>query len=269
MKRVIIILILLPVTFLTSYSQCYQDNHTFRDGEIIKYRIDYNWGILWLRAGDVYFRVDSSEISGEPAYHFTSVGKSYKAYDWFFKVRDRYEAWAAAQDLRPIKFHRDTYEGGYTKNNRYFFNEEEYQIFSEVESSERPFTRDTLSMPPCIYDVLTATYAARNIDFSNLKPQDTIPIRLILDNEIFDLYIRYHGKEVVENYDDTKFRCIKFTALLVEGSIFKGGEDLTVWVTDDNNKIPVKVSAEILVGSVKAFLLEAENLRYPMDALVE
>jgi len=69
------------------------------------------------------------------------------------------------------------------------------------------------------------------------------------------------GKVVLKTKDGNKYNCIKFSALLIEGTIFKGGEDLFVWVTDDENRIPVMIEAKIIVGSVKALLSGTEGLR--------
>jgi hypothetical protein len=102
-----------------------------------------------------------------------------------------------------------------------------------------------------------------------LKIGDTIQINSILDNEIFTLYIRYLGRETIETRRGEKYRCIKFSALLIEGTIFKGGEDMFVWITDDDNRIPVLVEAKILIGSVKAYLESVTGVRNSMNAFIE
>ncbi|HSH53034.1 MAG TPA: DUF3108 domain-containing protein, partial [Bacteroidales bacterium] len=78
--------------------------------------------------------------------------------------------------------------------------------------------------------------------------------------------VRFLGREVIKLHNKQKFKTIKFSALLVEGTIFKGGEDLLIWVTDDLNRIPVLIEAKILIGSVKATLLSTENLKFPLDS---
>ena len=139
-------------------------------------------------------------------------------------------------------------------------------IFTFTENSNKPFLKDTLALPACTFDVISLSYYARNLDFEGLEVNDTIPVSVIIDNELFNLYIRYLGKELMKTKDGSRYNCIKFSALLVEGTIFKGGEDLFVWVTDDKNRIPVLVEAKILVGSVKALLISTIGLRYKMTA---
>jgi hypothetical protein len=238
----------------------------FQPGERISYSAAYNLGFIWLNAGYVEFKVNKSTYSGQEAYHFNSYGTSIPSYDWLFKVRDYFQSYAKMDNLAPLFFDRNTYEGGYSVHNRFTFNYEENLIFTQTENSDKPYTEDTLKMPQNVYDVISGVYYIRNIDFDQYQLNDTIPVRMIIDNEIFDLYVRYLGREVIKLHNKQKFKTIKFSALLVEGTIFKGGEDLFVWVTDDLNRIPVLVEAKILIGSVKATLLNTENLKFPLDA---
>lgn len=258
--RNIFILFLLCIAF-PLYPQRHLKNTAFHEGEKLSYKVYYNWGFLWLSAGSVSFEVKTAFYKGEKVYHFDSYGSSYKSYDWFFKVRDHYESYASIDSLKSLWFRRNTYEGGYEVDNRYFFDHDKKLIYSFVEDSDNPYKEDTLELKECTYDLLTATYAIRNYDFSKYVVNEKIPIRMIIDNEIFDLYFRYRGKGVIETRNGETYKCLKFSALLLEGSLFKGGEDLIVWVSDDKNKIPVLIEAKILVGSVKAYLEESTGLR--------
>ena len=248
--------------------QCFDTNFTFMVGEKITYQVVYNWHFIWLHAGKVDFEVKKERFLDRDVYYFDAYGTTFKAYDLFFKVRDSFESYVDMKTLKPLWFERDTYEGGYAVHESYIFDHKNKRIFSFTENSYKPFLRDTLILPDCTFDVLSLTYYCRNLDFSGLKVNDTVPVSVIIDNELFNLYVRYLGKEVIETKEGDKYRCIKFSALLVEGTIFKGGEDLFAWVTDDNNRIPVLVEAKILVGSVKALLAGTKGLRYKITAKI-
>ena len=225
----------------------------FYPGEQLKYKAYYNWGFIWLYAGDVTFSVKFSEENKE-IYHFSSIGKTRKGYDWLYKVRDKFESEAFADSLAPVSYSRKTFEGGYFVNNYYQFDYEKRKIYTNTENSKKPKTRDTLDLQNRTIDVLTAIYYCRNLQFSTLRINDTIPLRLIIDNQIYNLHIRYLGIEDISLKNKKSYSCIKFSILLVEGTIFKGGEDLYVWVTNDEQRIPVLVESKILVGSVKAMI---------------
>ncbi len=267
--RQLLIVILVLVSFNLSFSQCFEGNFAFNAGEVIGYEVYYNWGFIWLNAGYVDFSVKSGKYNNRDIYYLSGTGTTYKSYDWIFKVRDHYQSYLDKETLRPLWFHRENYEGGFETDNKYIFNQRDNLVYSFTQNSERPFQKDTLKIPPCTFDLLSMIYYTRNIDFSNLQVGDSVPIISIIDNEIYNLYIRFLGRETIEAKSGEKYRCIKFSALLVEGTIFKGGEDLLVWVSDDRNRIPILVDAKILVGSVKAYVNTMQGVRNPVKSLVK
>lgn len=268
-KHNILLLLTLFLGLYAKSQQIVKQFPVFKDGEKITYDAVYNLGFIWLNAGKVMFNVNDTTYQGVESYHFISYGTSIPSYDWLFKVRDYFQSFARKDNLAPYYFKRDTYEGGYTVHNQFTFNYKDSVIYTQTENSDKPYSEDTLKMTGHIYDVVSGIYKIRNLDFDQYQMNDTIPVRMIIDNEIFDLYVRYLGKEVIKTHDKRKFRTIKFSALLVEGTIFKGGEDLCVWVTDDLNRIPVLVEAKILIGSVKATLTGTENLKFPFSSEIK
>jgi hypothetical protein len=161
--------------------------------------------------------------------------------------------------MQPLRFVRNVNEGGYKK----------YQNVTFNKSANTAVTTDgVFKVPACVQDVVSAMYYARNIDFSRLRPEDKIPFSMFLDNEVFNLYIRYLGKEEIKTRYG-KFRAIKIKPLLIKGTIFEGGEDMTVWVSDDLNHIPVRVESPIVVGKVKIDMMSYNNLRHPLSSLLK
>ena len=237
---------------------CTIPNSSFKVGESITYKVMYNWNSLWLSAGEVNFSVEQSTFNNRACYHVTGFGETYKSYDWFYKVRDKYESYIDQETMQPLKFIRDVNEGGFTIYNNVTFKHDQGKAIS---------TNGTFTVPNCIQDVLSAIYYARNIDFTKYKVNDTIPVTLFLDDTIWPVYIRYLGKEQMTTKLGT-FNCIKFRPLLIKGTLFEGGEKMTVWVTDDKNKVPVRVESPIVVGSIKADMIKYENLRNPMTSKV-
>jgi hypothetical protein len=250
----------------TVTAQCPIDKKVFRAGETATYKAYYNWGFVWLEAADVYFNVELS--ADNRFYNLTSIGQSLPKYDWFYKVRDTFRSRVDTAHLLPYFYHRKTSEGGYKVDNSYRFSYSNSKLYTRVSNSDEELQRDTFNFKSCTFDVLSAVYYTRSIDFSNRRVDEKIPLSFIIDNEFHDLYIRYLGKENVTTRAGEEYRCIKFSILLVEGTVFEGGEDMTVWVTDDANHIPVLVEAKILVGSVKAYLTDIKESKYPLRALV-
>jgi hypothetical protein len=248
--------------------QCFDQNFAFKEGEVIKYQVYYNWGFIWLNAGLVDFKVKQATYTNRPVYYLDAFGATHKNYEWLYKVKDHYECFLDKQTLLPLWYKQSNYEGGFEVNNRYWFNYEKQIVITNTQNSKHPLVKDTLKLPPCTFDLISIVYYCRNLNFSKYKIGDTIPIKTIIDNEIFNLYIRYLGKEKIKNKDGSEYKSIKFSALLVEGTIFKGGEDMFIWVTDDLNRVPILIEAKILIGSVKAYYESGEGLRYPMQLKV-
>lgn len=259
MKRFILIIALLTSTIgLTAGDDfCGIRNTTFNAGEQINFVVFYNVIGIYVNAGNASFTTSLEKINNKPAYHVVGLGKTNSKYDWIFKVRDRYETYFDTATLQPYKFIRNIEEGGYKKYENVTFN----QSANTAVSSTGVF-----KVPNCVQDVLSSIYYARNIDFDKYKAGDKIPFSMFMDNEVFNLYIRYLGKETVKTKYGT-FKTIKFKPLLVKGTMFEGGEKMTVWVSDDRNKIPVRIESPIVVGSVKVDMMGYKNLRYPLTSL--
>ncbi len=235
------------------FSQCYYSNSVFRAGEQIEYNIKYNLGFIWLDAGHVSFKVDSLILNEEAVYKFISKGSSYEKYDWIYKVRESYETICTCEPMKPLSYKRNSIEGSYFAIEEYQFNYEKQKTYTKVQNSNRALTYDTLPLLNCGYDLLTAIYAFRNIDFESLKPNDKIYINVLIDNKWEKQYLRFIAKEnFISN--NKQIPCYHLKASMLEGTIFKGGENTDIWITQTKERIPVYIEAEILVGTVKAFL---------------
>lgn len=233
-------------------------NLAFKDGEVVNFHVYYTVIGIYVHAGKASFSVKSINHQQRPAYQFVGTGTSNSGYDWIFKVRDRYESVVDTATLLPLQFIRNIEEGSFKKYEFINFNHQNHTATT---------TEKTYSIPNCIQDVLSAIYYARNINFNKYQPGDKIPFSMFLDNEVFNLYIKYLGKEVIKTRYGT-FNAIKFKPLLVKGTLFEGGEKMTVWVSDDNNHVPLRVESPIVVGSIKADMMGYNNLRYPLSSLI-
>jgi len=233
-------------------------NTTFSNGENITFKVYYSVIGIFVDAGDASFTVNRTHLNNKAVYNIIGIGNSNPKYDWIFKVRDRYESFIDTATLRPYKFIRNVDEGGYKKFENVNFD----QVKNEAVSQH-----GTYKVPPCIQDVLSSIYYARNIDFNKYKTGDKIPFNMFLDDEVYNLYIRYMGKEIIKTRYG-RFRAIKFKPMLIKGTIFEGGEKMTVWVSDDPNHIPLRIESPITVGSVKVDMMSYKNLRHPISSLV-
>jgi hypothetical protein len=259
--RCLLLIIISLATIRPAIAQnefCGTRNTAFIAGESITLKVYYALGKLFIGAGEAVFTCNLEKLNGRDVYHVTGEGKTFRTYDWFFKVRDKYESYIDTATMLPQRFIRNVNEGGY----KIYANVTFDQTHNTAVSNE-----STIKTPACVQDVISAIYYARNINFDKYKPGDKIHFDMYLDNKIYNIYIRYIGKETVETKFG-KFRAIKFAPLLLQGSMFEGGEKMTVWVSDDANKVPLRIDSPISVGSVKVDMVAYKNLRYNFTSLI-
>jgi hypothetical protein len=239
-------------------SDCGIINHCFADGETVLYKIYYSLAGVYLEAGQVNFTCRKEELERKSVFHITAIGKTIPFYDHLYKVRDRYETFIDSATLLSYQFSRFVLEGGTKKYENIKFDRE---VHTAITNS------GVYKIPDCTLDVLGALYYIRNMSVDNLKAGDKISFEMFMDNQLYKSYVRYMGKEVITTRYG-KFHAIKIKPFLIKGTMFDAGEKMTVWVSDDSNHIPVRVQASIRIGSVKADLMEFNNLRWPLTSIV-
>lgn len=220
----------------------------------------YNWGILWVKAGRVSFTLsDSEKYPG--AQRLEAIGHSLPSWDWVFYIRDTLISTYDSVTFKPYEFYRVAREGkSYHKTFNYVFDYQDSLIYGDIHRIGKYLKKDTVKMTPETFDMLSVAWRARQMDFDSFQKNETIPINILIDGKIYNLYIRYLGTEKIK-VDGKRQECYVFSPLLVQGSVFKGGEDMKIWISKDRDRVPLMVEAKILVGSVKA-ILDRKASRY-------
>jgi hypothetical protein len=251
-------LTVLTLCFPARAQHTYMPNPAFQDGEKITFTVFYNVIGIYVNAGTAVFSTNVERYNNTDAYHVVAEGTTNKKYDWIFKVRDRYESYFDTERYRSLRFVRRISEGDFKHHEDIVFNRQNNTAYAN---------KKVYKLSHNVMDVINAVYYARNIDFNACKPGDRIPIDIFLDGETYNTYIRYVGREVVKTRYG-KFRAIKLKPMLIKGSVFDGGEKMTLWVTDDANHIPVRAESPISVGSIKVDLMAYDKIRHPLTSLL-
>lgn len=228
------------------------ENNAFRCGELIRFRVYYGW----ISAGYATLEIKPEMVTrnGRESYRCVGIGESVGAFDWFFKVRDRYETYVDKDMIAPLLFVRRVDEGGYKITQDYVFNHAEKRVFTGKEFKE---------IPAYIQDMISAFYFARCIDFSKAKEGDKFSIPCFVDDSLYYANLKFIRRETIKT-DLGTFKCILFRPVIQTGRIFKHEEDLNVWISDDENKVPIRAQASILVGSIKMDLVNYSGLTNPL-----
>jgi len=255
------IFMLSPFGLIAQDSVRFVDEVPFQRGEVAKYRIYYDsWLTSGISAGvgHISIKEEVKQFHGKNTFHFEVIGKSVGMFSWFFKVDDRFESFADEETIVPYHFIRRTHEGSYIYEDEVDFDQENHIAKSRRE--EKP-------IPPNTKDIVTAFYYMRTVDFTDIEVGHEYMLDFYLDDSVYVSKIIYLGKEIVETKLG-KFRCLKLKPLVAQGEVFKEPYPMTLWITDDRNKVPVLGKSMVIVGSVKLELVKIEGLKYPMEAKV-
>ena len=246
--------ILLFVCFQSLWAQ---DTSSFQAGEWLKFKLSYSG---WMKAGNATLEVSESTYKDKPVYKVVGKGWTTGPVKWFFNVKDHYESHFDKITGRPYKFVRNIDEGGYTKNRIVDF---DYQQNKALINDLKEHTNSTEDIEQNIQDLVSAYYYLRNnYDTETIQKGNIVELNIFFDSETFLFKLKYLGRETIQ----TKFgkiKCIKFRPYVMAGRVFKEEESLTLWVTADKNKIPIKIKADLRVGSLRADLEALKGLKYP------
>lgn len=248
-----------------------EEELAFRSGERMDFILHYKWGSINTDVGTATVTLDSLTFNGQKAFRCTASGRTKKFFDVFFKVRENFTSWFTREGMRPLKFTRDTYEGGYEARNTYLYKWDaaEPYIAADVYTSKMGQKSLQLPLTPCTYDLPALFFFARNMDIENVEPGKRYPMTFAIDEEIYNVYFILHGRETIKVKGLGTVNTIRFAAKLLEGEVFKGEEDMTIWVSDDENRLPVYFEAPLRVGVASGRMSGYGGLKSPFTSLVK
>jgi hypothetical protein len=237
-------------------------NEAFARGEKLKFRAYYDSYLTGkVSAGIATLEVSDhpKQIEGRKVYHVIGEGRSKGAFNWFFKVEDRFESFFDEEYLFSWSFTRRTREGDYKYDDDVRFNQYSGTVVS---------TRANKKIPAGTQDVLSAFYYARTFDISGLSPGQYIPVSFYLDDSLYVSQIQFVGREEVIT-DLGRFRCLRFKPMVATGNVFSQPYPMDVWITEDQNHLPILARSDVIVGSVKLELISFSGLANPLTSLIK
>lgn len=242
----------------------------FGEGEHLKFTMHYCWGAVNSDVGYATVDLDREVLNGEEVFRCLVFGRTIRWFDLFFKVREDFRSWFRCSDLRPMRFTRDTREGRYVAKNdfKFIWDAPQPYIDADVYSSSSGQRNPQLPLTACTCDLPALFYLARNMDFDSVAPGKRYPMTFAIDDDVYNVYFILYGPERLKVKGLGTVNTIRFAARLLAGEVFTGEEDMMIWVTDDDNRIPVYFEAPILVGTASGRLAEYSGLKHPFTSLL-
>jgi len=269
MKRGILfglLLLCMPFTGRTQYL-CSVSSELLVPGEHLDYQLYYNVGFVWIPAGTCEFRVRNALYNKMPAYQLSAQGKSHKSFDAFYRVRDTLISYVDTQNLTPFRAYKFTHEDNWHGIDDFSFRKvnDDWLISTRLKRKRgwKPIVESESDR--CGFDIVTSIYRLRcfaSPDMYTIGKRLDIPVRL--DDGEYLVHLTYIGKERIKLYGDGFYNAHAFTLSMIEGNIFKRGDVLKMWISDDKNRIPLLIESPIRVGYVKALFRRGEKTKYPI-----
>ncbi|MDY0781333.1 DUF3108 domain-containing protein [Tenacibaculum sp. IB213877] len=244
---------------IASYGQ--EKAQAFKSGEWLRYRMSYSG---FFKAGTAELSLKETTLDGKKVLHAKGEGKTSDVVGWFFKVDDTYESYFDTETVKPYYFKRKIDEGGYKKHKHIKFNHEKNTAMVQDFIKQE----DTVISVNGVQDMISTFYFLRAYDTQSLTKGEQIDVDMFFDNKTYPFKLKFLGNEMVE----TKFGKVKtqkFRPLVQAGRVFKAEESVTIWITADDNKIPIKMKASLAVGSLRAELEAYKGLANPFEIVFD
>ncbi len=238
---------------------CNTDNNSFQGGEVITYKISYQLGLMSVAAGEATFRV--KDLGDR--YFISIEGKTINAFEWFYEVNDRYESVIDKETLLPISFSRNIQEGKYVWWDKFTFDQKGQKVHASKGWPNKPTKYYHMDVSDCMHDMISIIYSVRNANFEQYNAGEQFDIRVFVEEE-YPLKVEVKAKNMekkVSGLGKQKTHLIR--PQVVSGHFFNEDTRMDIYLSADQNRIPLLIESPVSVGKVKAVLTSYKGLKYP------
>lgn len=261
-----IFVLLLIVGVATSSAQ------VFQDGEVLYYRAAYRAKMVPnIEAGEVTVSTSMDKLDGKEVYRVTGNGRTLPFFRWFFDMNDTYKIWVDKETLRTQRFESDLKEDKYTFRSYYRYDWDSMKVHTWAQKRQNQPREKTMALTNESMDAVSLYFNLRSVDLNSFREGEYRKLDMVLEDTIRHLRYRYIGRENLKvprmgRFDTMKFAC---TIGSSEEFSFTDGTEFFIWITNDENKIPVMLASPVRVGEIRAYLRRYEGLKYPLSSKVK
>jgi len=237
------------------------ENTAFSPGEKLMFRAYYSSALTGnVTAGEASLEIleSSQSIGGRSTMPVIGLMRTRGLFNLFFRVNNRFESYIDRSAIAPILFIRRVEEGRYRKSQDVMFNHFDKVAISNTAS---------VPIPPYVQDIISAFYFARTYQFENPKIGDEFNVDFFLDDSVYVTRIVFDGYERINTRLGT-FNTLRFKPMVLKGKVFSQPYPMTLWISDDKNRVPVMVESGLVVGSVRLELSDYQGLRNPLTSKI-
>ena len=262
MKRLAVILAMVLIGF-TAFSR----ELPYREGEKIRMGLFFKWGAVNTEVAWADLTLEESVLNDQTVYKTDLKAASAPFFSAFYDMHEHFQTWfTPEEDVRPLKYLRNTKQGDYRATNHYIYDWDSKVIHADINFEGRGQQILDIPIHENVCDITSIIYFIRSMDFEQFTPGQKIPLAFAIDDTVFDIVLTFLGRDGVKVKRIGWVKTWKFTCSVVSGAMFDGNTEMALWFSDDGNKIPVGFMAPLRIGSVQAWIKNVSGLKYPFDA---
>ncbi|MEM7110228.1 MAG: DUF3108 domain-containing protein [Bacteroidota bacterium] len=231
---------------------------SFYKGEILSYKVHY--GFLNAAVATMTISDNLYNVNGFDCYKIEVFGRSVGMFDLFLRIRDTWGTYMDSSAMITRKFYRKIEEGKYRKHEIVEFDQDNQiarvRTFDKRKKLWKPV--EVFDTPACVQDLVSGYYYLRTLDFSTIREGETVKVAAFFDDEVYDFSIRFDGRETIKTKLG-RLKSLKLTPIMPDNELFDGENSIQVWLSDDVNKVPLKIKADMFVGAVEVDITNFEK----------
>lgn len=244
----------------------------YHPGERLEYRVSYKAKMFPnTEVGTVEVTTRETTVNDTLRYEVTGTGRTLPTYRWFFNMLDVYTVHIDPTTLRPITFRSDLREGDYTFQSHYRYDWENNLISTRWRSRQKPEREKQMKLTPESLDAISLFFRLRSAKAEDFRVGETALLQMVLQDTIRQIHYRFIGREAKKIRNMGRFRTLRFECELgsSEEFSFTDGTIFTIWISDDENKIPLYIESPIRIGSIQAYISGYKGLKYPLTSKIK
>lgn len=243
------------------------DKRPFEPGESLSFKAR----IGWVKAAEANFAVnkDIYQTNGRPTWRIDINAWTVGIFDLVSSVRDNWGTYMDTSNYETQQFYRYIKEGRFRKNEIVHFDHDKDSVTVEKLHKETLDLERTVDyrISDNVQDMVSSFYYLRAIEWSNYDIGDVITVNVFFDDKLEPQRVKIIDREVVKTALG-EVKAVILVPIREKDSLFVEENTVRVWLSDDDNRIPLKVKAKIYVGYLTVDITGAKNLKHSL-ALVE
>ncbi len=249
--------LLILIILVSGYSGFGQDTQTFpspavhsnpvRAGETLDYKVTF--GFFTVGKAQINTSPKLFKVNGHPCYKIEIKGQTSGAVDWVAKVDDTWGTYMDTLTFMPYMGYRTIKENSYRKNETTIFDQKNLMVELKVIDQKTGKYKESeifQTIEP-VRDLVSGYSYLRTLDYDSKKVGDTISLYGIFEDDFYDFKILYAGKEVLKT-NLGRIKTYKLIPVMPDNQLFAGKNAITIWLSDDAHKIPLKIEANMVIG---------------------